>query len=173
MEGVSPPRVLTLSSVRLRPICAASTDWAWCCWSLTTWWSCCSTPRASSTSATRTSRKGSASSLVVRVVGVRPLTEPASPPPPPARPVQVYSVGAPLCHRPPPHPHTLGADVWLRAAAHGEPGLLPRRRQLQRAHDKASARDGKPAGTHAFKLGIPLTSVVLKCASPPSPSPSG
>lgn len=37
---------------------AASTDWAWCCWSLTTWWSSCSTPHASSTSVTRTSRKG-------------------------------------------------------------------------------------------------------------------
>lgn len=39
-------------------LCAVFTVWAWCCWSLTTWWSSCSTLHASSTSATRTSRKG-------------------------------------------------------------------------------------------------------------------
>lgn len=36
----------------------ASTGWAWSSWSLTTWWSSCSTPHASSTSAMRTSRRG-------------------------------------------------------------------------------------------------------------------
>lgn len=44
--------------LRSRCLCAASTVWAWCCWSLTTWWSSCSTLHVCSTSAMRTSRKG-------------------------------------------------------------------------------------------------------------------
>lgn len=52
--------------------------------------------------------------------------------------LQLYSVGATFCHRPPPHPHAVSPDVWLRAAPYRKPGLFPRRRQLQCSHRKAS-----------------------------------
>lgn len=48
----------SLSSLFFCSACSASTDWAWCCWSLTTWSNFCSTLHASSTSVTRTSKKG-------------------------------------------------------------------------------------------------------------------
>lgn len=47
-------------------------------------------------------------------------------------------MGATFCHRPPPHPHALSSDIWLWAAPYGKPGLFSSRRELQRAHYKAS-----------------------------------
>lgn len=115
----------------------ASTGWAWSCWSLTTWWSFCSTRHASSTSATRTSRRG-IDSVRFCILGVICLALPDrfcrlslsfSP-----FFVQFYSVGSALRHRPAPHPHPLCPDVQLWAAPYRKSGLFSLRRQLQRAH---------------------------------------
>uniref|UniRef100_A0A1A7Y1I5 TLC domain-containing protein n=1 Tax=Iconisemion striatum TaxID=60296 RepID=A0A1A7Y1I5_9TELE len=40
---------------------------------------------------------------------------------------QVYSVGATFCHRPPPHAHTLGPDIWLWPSPYGKPRVLSSR----------------------------------------------
>lgn len=55
--------------------------------------------------------------------------------------LQFYSVGATFCHRPPPHPHTLGSDIRFWPAPNRKPGLFPSWRQLQCAHHKVG-----PAG---------------------------
>lgn len=138
-------------SVSLCPVCLASTDWAWCCWSLTTWWSSCSTLHASSTSAMRTSRRGIAfihltnklSFLSQLAFSIWWAAVPSWSEQPDGMsffflPLQFYSVGAAFCHRPPPHPHTLSSDIWLWAAPYRKPGLFSSRGQLQCAHHKAS-----------------------------------
>lgn len=117
----------------------ASTGWAWSCWSLTTWWSSCSTPRASSTSATRTSRRG-IDSVRFCILGVFCLPLPDWFCRLSLSLVQVYSVGSALRHRPAPHPHALCLDVQLWAAPYRKSGLLSRRRQLQRAHREVGPR---------------------------------
>lgn len=89
---------------------------------------------ASSTSATRTSRKGMtlfrrAFSLAV-YCSLNPFASLFS---------QLHPVGSPVCHRPPAHPHAVGADVRLRPPAHGKPRLFLSGRQLQRAHRSVGA----------------------------------